>query len=211
MDAVQAELAQLLARLGLQPLQLQTDHGPCFLGAEDGSRLAVPGRLTLWLASLGIAHRFIPVRQPHRNGAVERFHGAVETSWRGEGGGLEALRQVWNVAKPGLDAAHQPYRGRVGSSLAPVWALLAGVQVERRVDSQGKCGLWNRPLRVGRAAAGQEVRMHFDAARRLVVVTDAHALVLCERELDWLTETWLWEPVPLTAHASHASDTSTMQ
>lgn len=209
MDAVQAALEAVMASLGLQPEQVQTDHGPCFLGAEEGSRLAVPGRLTLWLASLGIAHRFIPVRQPHRNGAVERFHGAVEASWRGEAGGLEALRQVWNVEKPGLDAAHQPYHGTAGSRLERVWALLGEVQVERRVDSQGKCGLFGRPLRVGMAAAGQEVVIRFDAARRLVVVEDAHAAVLRELVLEWLTLDWLWEAVPLSAQAVNSSDSST--
>lgn len=209
MDAVQAALATVMSRLGLQPEQVQTDHGPCFLGAEEGRRLAAPGRLTLWLASLGIAHRLIPVRQPHRNGAVERFHGAVETSWRGEAGGLEALQVVWNVEKPDLDGAHHPYRGRAGTSLERVWALLAGVQVQRRVDAQGKCGLFGRPLRVGVAAAGQEVAIGFDAARRLVVVEDAHAVLLQELALEWLTATWLWEPVPLTAKAVDTSDSST--
>lgn len=208
MDAVQAALAEVMASLGLQPEQIQTDHGPCFLGAEERRRLAVPGRLTLWLASLGIAHRFIPVRAPHRNGAVERFHGAVEMSWRGEVGGLEALRRVWNVEKPVLDAAHTPYSGTAGSRLDRVWALLAGVQVERRVDSQGKCGLGGRPLWVGQAAAGQEVTIRFDAARRLVVVRDAHAIVLREVALEWLTVDWLWEPVPLSAQALDIPDIS---
>lgn len=171
MDAVQATLAAVMGSLGLQPEQIQTDHGPCFLGAEERRRLAVPGRLTLWLASLGVAHRFIPVRRPQRNGAVERFHGAVETSWRGEAGGLEALQVVWNVEKPDLDAAHQPYQGWAGTRLERVWALLATVQVQRRVDAQGKCGLFGRPLRVGMAAAGQEVTIRFDAARRLVAKT----------------------------------------
>ena len=208
MDAVQAALATVLAERRCQPEQIQTDHGPCFLGAEESRRLAVPGRLTLWLASLGIAHRFIPVRQPQRNGAVERFHGAVETSWRGEAGGLEALQVVWNVEKPELDAAHRPYQGKAGSNLEEVWALLAGVRVGHRVDSQGKCGLFGRPLRVGMAAAGQEVTIGFDAARRLVMVENVHAVVLREVALEWLTVDWLWEPVPLTAHAIDSSDIS---
>jgi hypothetical protein len=209
MDAVQASLAVLMSSLGCQPAQVQTDHGPCFLGAEEGNRLAVPGRLTLWLASLEIAHRFIPVRQPHHNGAVERFHGAVETSWRGEAGGLEALRQVWNIEKPVLDAAHRPYRGQAGSSLERVWALLDTVQVARRVDSQGKCGLFGRPLRVGLAAAGQEVTIRFDAVRQLVVVEDVHAVVLCDVALAWLTLEWLWDAVPLSAQTIDPPDTST--
>lgn len=202
MSVVQAELARLLATRGCQPQQLQSDRAPCFLGAEAGERAAVPSRLSLWLAGLGISHQLIPVRQPQHNGAVEH-------SWRGEAGGLDALRTVWNVEKPTLDAAHQPYRGRAGFRLARVWDVLATVRVWRRVDSQGKVGLWNRPLRVGRGAAGQEVAVTFAAEQRRV--SDAHAVVLREVALPWLTEDWLWEPVPLADQAAHPPVTSTVR
>lgn len=203
MDVVQAEIAALFAQQGCQPEQVQTDRAPCFLGAEARDRLAVPSRLTLWLAGLGIRHQLIPVRQPHRNGAVERFHGAVEHSWRDEVAGLEALRAVWNVEKPPLDAAHQPYRGQAHFRMERVWALLARVRVWRRVDVQGKVGLFNRQVRVGREAAGQEVEVSFDAEQRQVVIRDVHAVVRCTPPLPWLTAEWLWEPVPLTDQAPH--------
>jgi hypothetical protein len=168
------------------------------------------------LIGLGISHQLIPVRQPQRNGAVERFHRAVEHSWRDEAGGLEALRTVWNVERPALDSAHQPYRGREGFSMERVWALLATVRVARRVDGyplagEGKFGLWNRPVRAGKAAAGQEVEVTFDAKRQRLVVSDVHAVMLREVELPWLTEDWLWEPVPLSAQAAYSPDTSTIR
>lgn len=210
MADVQADLAHLLATEGRQPEQIQSDRAPCFLGAPEGQWAAVPGRLSLWLAGLGIAHRLLPARHPQQNGAVERFHGAIEHSWRAEADGVDALRRVWNVDKPALDAAHQPYRGRAGFRMAWVWALLATVRVRRRVDAQGKFGLWNRPVRVGHRAAGQEVTVCFDAARQRVIISDAHAVVLREVTLDWLSAEWLWEPVPLTDQAAHSSVTSTV-
>ncbi len=94
----QAALARTMAEQGVQPLVIQSDRGACFVGAEAASR-ALPGSLTLWLWSLGVAHRLLPPRRPQRNGAVERLHGAVERSWTGEDGGLEALRIVWNHGK----------------------------------------------------------------------------------------------------------------
>jgi transposase InsO family protein len=117
MDVVQADLAHRFATLGCIPRQIQTDRHPCFLGAAEPSRAALPGRFTLWLVGLGIGHRLIPVRRPQRNGAVERFHGAVERSWRGEAGGLAALIAVWNAERPPLSRRPRRYRGRAGFAM----------------------------------------------------------------------------------------------
>lgn len=100
MAVVQAELAHLFATLGRIPRQIQTDRHPCFLGAEEPTRAALPGRLPLWLAGVGIGHRLIPVRRPQHTGAVARCHGGVAHSWRGEAGGLAALAAVWTVDRP---------------------------------------------------------------------------------------------------------------
>ncbi|HEV2109637.1 MAG TPA: hypothetical protein VGR16_15360 [Thermomicrobiales bacterium] len=43
---VQAAVARTLARLGRQPDVLQSDRGPCFVGAA-AARAALPSRLTL--------------------------------------------------------------------------------------------------------------------------------------------------------------------
>jgi hypothetical protein len=191
------------------PRQLQTDRHPAFLGAEEPDRAALPSRLTLWLAGLGIAHRLIPVRRPQCNGAVERFHGGVEHSWRGEDGGREALTAVWNAERPALSRRHRRYRGRAGFALARVWRLLAQTAVRRRVNGQGKISLWDRPLSVGTAVAGQEVTVRFDPAHRTVVVRDTHERVVRERPLPWLTVDWLWAPVALSDLQTHCPGPST--
>jgi transposase InsO family protein len=138
MTAVQGALAGLLTRLGHQPATVQTDRGPCFVGAEGGPSKAAPGRLTLWLWGHGIEHRLLPPGTPTRNGAVERWNGAVERSWAGEEGGLAALAEVWNWGKPAAASAERPYGGRAGWRAARMWERLARVRVERKVDRQGK-------------------------------------------------------------------------
>lgn len=209
MAVAQAGLARVFATLDRQPPVVQTDHGACFLGAEGGATAAVPSRLTLWLWGLDIEHRFIPVRHPQSNGAVERWHGGIKQAWAGEEGGLEALQAVWNVDKPPLDDGHRPYRGRAGFDWRQVWAKLSQVRVQRRVDRQGKLSLWDHAVRVGRHAADRLVTVTFDAARERVVVRDEHEVLLAALALPWLTEDWLWADVPLPDQAVHPPATST--
>lgn len=209
MRPAMAGLAACCAALGCQPQVVQTDRGACFLGAEGGASAAIPSRFTLWLWGLGVEHHLIPARTPQHNGAVERFHGGVEHSWAGEEGGLAALIAVWNVDKPPLDEGHRPYRGRAGFDWARVWSQLGQVRVRRRVDRQGKLSLWDRPVRIGRAHAKQQVVVTFDATRRRVVVCDERETVLAEVDLPWLTVEWLWAPVSLTDQAPHPPVTST--
>lgn len=210
MRVVQAELAGLFATLGRMPRQVQTDRGPCFIGAEGARTAALPGRLTLWLAGLGISQRLIPARRPQHNGAVERFHGGVEHSWRGEAGGLTALQAVWNLTRPPLSAGHLPYRGRAGFGMERVWEVLADARVERQVNRQGKVSLWDRPVWVGVRTAGQPVIVTFDPVSRRAIIRDAHERVLREAPLDWLTEDWLWDPVPRSHQHAQQHDTPTV-
>jgi hypothetical protein len=163
------------------------------MGAEGGGRSALPGRLTLWLWGLDIQHRLLPPAKPYRNGAVERLNGAIERSWTGEENGLAALLLVWNVGKPDAAAAAAPYQGREGFSLARVWTGLEQTRVQRSVDTQGKLSLWDRPVRVGPTWATRTVVVTFEATRRLVVIRDTRGTLVVERELPWLTTTWLWE------------------
>lgn len=192
-EAVLTTLHHLMRRLGAQPAVLQTDRGPCFVGAEGEERRAVPGRLTLWLWGLSIVHRVLPPAKPWRNGAVERVHGAVEHSWTGEPGGLAALLAVWNHGKPA--PATPPDQDRAGFDLARVWAGRERVRVARGVDAQGKLSVWDPPPRVGRPLARRTVVVTFDAERRLAVVRDTQDRVLVERPLPWLTIAWLWADI----------------
>lgn len=207
-EVVLAALHRVMRQRGEQPAVLQTDRGPCFVGAEGGERRALPGRLTLWLWGLGIVHRVLPPGKPWRNGAVERFHGAVEHSWAGEPDGLIELQAVWNHGKPGA-AAPRPYRDRAGFALERVWDGLARVRVERSVDAQGKLSVWDRPLRVGRRWARVTVVVTFDATRRLAVVRDKQETVLGECPLPWLTLAWLWAGVERADLASHRGGSTT--
>lgn len=203
----QAALAQTLAREGVQPAVIQSDRGACFVGTATTSA-AVPSRLTLWLWSLGINHRLLPPRRPQRNGAVERLHGALERSWQGEPDGIEAMLVVWNHGKQVASPATTPYRGRVDSDLARVWAGLERVQVTRRVTRQGTISLWDRPVRIGRMSAEQPVTLRFDAARRVLVARDEHDTLLRELDLPWLTLDWLWAAVPVTDHLTQTDVTT---
>jgi len=190
-SCVLAALHQLMQQRHEQPAVVQTDRASCFVGAEGGPHKALPGRLTLWLWGLGIQHRVLPPAKPWRNGAVERFHGALEHSWAGEADGLVALQAVWNQDKCG-PATAVPYQDRAGFTLERVWQGLAPVQVRRSVDAQGKLSVWDRPLRVGRAWAYRPVILTFDAARRLVVVRTPQGAPIRDVPLPWLTNAWLW-------------------
>lgn len=209
MDRVQAELAHVFAQEGLMPRQIQTDRHPAFLGAEEPDRAALPSRLTLFLAGLDIGHRLIPVRRPQRNGAVERFHGALELSWRDEPGGAAALVDVWNAERPPLSRRHRCYRGRQGFSLRRVWVLLGQTTVRRHVSRQGTISLWDHPVRAGMAVAGQAVTVRFDPATRQAVIVDAHEQTVRTAALPWLTADWLWAPVAPTDLQPHPPDPST--
>jgi hypothetical protein len=133
----------------------------------------------------------------------------MKQAWAGEVGGLAALQAVWNVDKPALAAGHRPYQGRAGFDWDAVWSKLSQVRVQRRVDRQGKLSLWDHAVRVGQVAANQCVTVTFDAAREQVVVRDEHEVVLAALALPWLTEDWLWAPVPLPDQGVHGSGTST--
>jgi hypothetical protein len=196
MAAVLMQFHALMAREGRQPTVVQTDRDPCFLGAEGGATKALPGRLTLWLWGHGIVHRLLRSGRPQRNGAVERWNGAVVRSWAGEPGGLDALQAVWNWEKaPPPAGPPTPYRARAGWQWERVWQGLAQVRVERKVDRQGRLSLWDRPVRLGQRWADRTVVVTFDADRHLAVIRDEHGALLKDVPLPWLTPDWVWADI----------------
>jgi hypothetical protein len=141
---------------------------------------------------------------------VERRHGALEHSWRGEEDGVAALLAVWNHDKPS-PAPHLPYHDRAGFDLDRVWAGLAQTRVERSVDTQGKLSVGDRPLGLGSRWAERTVVVTFDATRRVAVVRDKQEHVLSEHPLPWLTEDWLWAGCDAPPQPLDHAGTSTLR
>jgi hypothetical protein len=155
-------------------------------GAPWGSRGDLPTDLVCWLAGLEVAVTDNPPRRPQANGVVERFQGVgkmwaepqrcrtsrelqrrldVLDRWQRELYPAVAGRPRLEV-DPGLkhsgrayDAAWEAAHG----DLQRVWDLLGSHLVARKVDSQGKVSLYNRPHSVGLTWAGRTIWVGFDA------------------------------------------------
>jgi hypothetical protein len=203
-EQVQALLRQWFTQWGL-PRALRVDNG-----APWGGRYDLPPDLALWLLGLGVELHWNPPRQPRYNAVVERSHG-VSQRWvevgrcadaaelQGRLDEMDAIqrqeyqalhgRTRWEVY-PQLRQAPRPYRPAAEEatwSLAPVLDYLAGLSVRRKVDSQGKVSLYNRPLGVGVRQAGRSVWLHLDAAERAWVVADEQGRQLRVQPAPWLT------------------------
>ena len=103
---------------------------------------------------------------------------------------------VWNQGKPSTQARLTPYRGREGFCLDRVWSRLEQLRVVRRVDRDGKLSLWDHRVRIGSRFRHRTVTLTVNAARRVLVVSDARDVWQTEVPLPFLTEAWLWEAVP---------------
>jgi hypothetical protein len=151
-----------------------------------GSRGDLPTDLACWLAGLGVGLLFNPPRRPQDNGVIERNQG-VGKSW-GEpsrcGSAAELQRrmneldrwqrELYPIAKgrsrraiyPGLKHSGRPYdpaREPAMWELSRAWAWVGAHLVPRRVDSQGKVSLYNRPYTVGLLWRGRTIWVGFDS------------------------------------------------
>ena len=180
--ATQQTLRRLFAQRGL-PEHLRIDNGMPW-----GSRGDLPTDLACWLAGLGVGLLANPPRRPQDNGVVERSQG-VGKSWgepqRCDSAAelqrrLEELdrwqRDLYPIARgrsrrevyPALahsgrryDPAEEPARWE----LSRAWAWVGEHLVPRRVDSQGKVSLYNRPYTVGLKWSGRRIWVGFDPER----------------------------------------------
>jgi hypothetical protein len=175
-------LRRLFARWGL-PQRLRIDNGMPW-----GSRGDLPTDLACWLAGLGVGLLANPPRRPQDNGVIERYQG-VGKSW-GEPhtctSAAELQRRLdeldrWQrdlyptrdgrprrEAYPGLKHSGRRYRRAREAAvwdLRRAWAWVRSHLVPRRVDSQGKVSLYNRPYSVGLMWAGRTIWVGFDAER----------------------------------------------
>jgi hypothetical protein len=154
-------------------------------GAPWGSRGDRPTDLVCWLAGLEVAVTDNPPRRPQANGVVERSQG-VGKLWaepdrcgtaRELQGRLDELdrwqRELYPVvdvrgrleADPGLRHSGRGYDSAWEAThwdLQRVWDLMAGHVVPRRVDSQGKVSVYNRPHSVGPRWSGRTIWVGFD-------------------------------------------------
>ena len=195
---MRAALRQAFAAWG-RPARLRVDNGPPWGAAND-----LPPDLALWAIGLGIEVHWNRPRRCQENGKVERSHGvlagwaepatcasAAELQARlAEAGRLQrevypAIRGRSRVAAhPALRAGGGPYEA-AGEAAAweerRVWAALAGRVWRRGVDKTGRISLYNRGVGVGRAHAGQEVAVRFDAEAVAWVIQDARGRELARR------------------------------
>jgi hypothetical protein len=179
-QATQKALRKQFARWGL-PQQLRFDNGMPW-----GSRGDLPTDLACWLAGLGVGLLPNPPRRPEDNGVIERYQG-VGKSW-GEPsrcGSPRTLqrrmdkldqwqRDLYPIAKgrsrrelyPALKHSgrrYDPARESAMWDLKRAWAWVGAHLVPRRVDSQGKVSLYNRPYTVGLLWRNRNIWVGFDA------------------------------------------------
>jgi hypothetical protein len=178
--AVQAAFRDLFAHWGL-PARIRVDRGHPW-----GSWSGLPPALALWWIGLGIAVVWNRPRRPQHNGQVERFHGLLE-AWGEPATCPDAAaweaRAAWVVvtqreryptataasratAYPALAAggrAYDPAAEAVAWDLARVRAVLGTGVWARTVDKVGRISLYDHAYGVGRAHAGAQVWVRFDA------------------------------------------------
>src|SRR6266545_1822631 len=179
------------------PDAIQTDNEVC-LGGQPTDRL--PSHLTLWLIGLGVIHHFIRPATPTDQAQVERTHRTLDNfaGFLDERLDLATLQQRLDLereqhnqwfpsrasdcggrppllAHPELLHPRRPYRPEWEQQMFDqqrVYDYLATIGLERKVSQVGQIQVGGRSLGVGRAYAGQTVRIRCDPAARHWVVDD---------------------------------------
>ena len=192
---VRGVLRSAFAQWQTLPDRLQTDNEVC-LGGQPSDPL--PSLLTLWLVGLGVQHQFIRPKTPTDQAQIERTHRTLDgfvglpdptLDLRGLQARLDSERELHNrwfpsrasdcaarpplVAHPELLRPRRPYAPERELELFDeqrVYDYLAGIALERKVSRSGQIQLGGQARSVGRAAAGQVVRVVCDAATRAWVV-----------------------------------------
>jgi hypothetical protein len=202
---VQASFRAAFGRWGL-PRVIQVDNGSPWGGGD------LPTPLALWLEGLGVSVRHTPPRRPQRNGVVERSHQTAQR-WADPAGCADAqelqrrvLRedQVQREEYPhqGKRTRMQAYPGLAHSGRAydeaserqRHWSWPRALErlgqsaVVRKVDGSGKIGLWGGKAYLGKALAGREVLVQFDAQAEQWVVADEKGAHLCRLPLTQVSE-----------------------
>jgi hypothetical protein len=188
LEAVAEWLRQTFERWGL-PERIRADNGRPW-----GNLGELPPPLVLWLWGLGCELIGNRPAHPQENGVVERFHGLIDqwgepercADWLAWGDRLAWVVQRQREldpaingksrlsAYPDLEQNPRRYAGEEGEGwqIERVRVRLAQGRWRRQVDQVGRITLYHRPYSVGRAFAGREVWVRFDAASHTWVIED---------------------------------------
>lgn len=190
-------LRRIFTRWGL-PDHVRVDNGYPWGTSRD-----LPSELALWLIGLAVEPIWNPPARPTRNAKVERSNGLTQ-QW-GEIHTCADIRQAERAltkaariqreeypscggrsrleAYPGLRVPRRRYRRareEAAWDLSRVDVFLARGSWVRRVDCNGRISIYGHGRTVGRARAGQDVVLRFDAARRLWLVSEPDGTPLKE-------------------------------
>jgi len=169
------------------PDAIQTDNEVCLAGQPTDP---APSQLTLWLAGLGVVHRFIRPGQPTDQAQIERTHRTLDNFTDIPDGlpdlaslqqRLDAEREQYNtlfpaaasdcagqpplLAHPELRQPCRPYHPEWERQLFEeqrVYDYLATIPLERKVSKVGQIQLGGRSRGVGRAYVGQTLAVGCD-------------------------------------------------
>lgn len=201
---IQAELRLVFGQWGL-PDAIRTDRDPLFIGS---TRREWPGTLLLWFVGLGIFPITNDPGRPTQNTHVER-HGLTWKNHVAVGGQFDTVEAVQTfsdqarfdrlavlpsrnracagqpplLAHPELATPRRPFNpAREGAlfDFERVELYLADWEWTRTVDKVGHISLADHQVAVGRAYAGQTVKIAYDLDRRAFVARaydDAHSLL----------------------------------
>jgi hypothetical protein len=202
--AVQVALRQAFARWG-KPQLLRVDNGTPW-GATGG----LPTELALWLLGLSVRMLWNPPRRPQRNGVVERSQGVGQRWGEPQSCASAAELQARLDELDGVQREEYPHQGELSRmqtypglahsgrgyqaadeagqwSLERVLEYLADNPVLRKVDSNGKVSLYDRPHWVGKRHSGKVVYVTLDPQDKHWVIEDEQGCVLKRREASELS------------------------
>ena len=199
---IQHALRQVFTRWG-RPQQLRMDRDALWVGS---SRLEWPGLLLLWLVGLDIWPVINRPGRPTDNAQVERLnrtwleHVAFSLTSASTATIQAATDQAWHDRLFHLPSRNKHCHGQAPAQTFPslfnndriydtdleaslfdmdrVYAYLAQWQWQRKVDVTGCISLNNRNRLVGKAFAGQLVKVHFDLATKQFVATSLDQIEL---------------------------------
>jgi hypothetical protein len=180
---------RIFARRG-PPERVRVDNGYPWGTPRD-----LPSELALWLIGSGVEPIWNPPARPTCNPQVERSNGLTQqrgelqtcTGWRPAARRLDWACRIQREEDPAIRGrprieafpallaprrAYRPAREPAMWDLSRVDAFLARGCGMRRADCNGKISIYGQGRSGGRARAGREMAVPFDAAARCWSVSD---------------------------------------